>query len=124
MIGPPAATVIIIVLLTAFLYRLIFLEEAQLREAQGEAYARYCASVPRLIPRLTTSRLAPSETRPNIMFGLVTELGSLGFVVWIGYLGVMNPQRPTGTFFLLFYAAIALFIIGGVVNRRMARRYG
>jgi protein-S-isoprenylcysteine O-methyltransferase Ste14 len=121
MIGPPAATVIIIVLLTAFLYQLIFLEEGQLREAQGEAYARYCAAVPRLIPRLTPAQLTASEKCPNIIFGLITELGTLGFVVWIGYLAVANPERPTIVFIVLFYIAIALFGIGGVVNRRMAR---
>ncbi len=120
MIGPPATTVIVVVLLTAFLYRLIFLEEDQLRRAQGEAYAGYCAVVPRLIPRLTPAPLAASEERPNIMFGLTTELGSFGFAVWMGYLAIANPHGPTTVFMLLFYCAIALFIVGGVVNRRFS----
>lgn len=120
-IGPPAAMVTILVLLTAFVYRLIFLEEAQLRAAQGDAYARYCAAAPRLIPRLRAPAIPSGGQRPNIGLGLVTELGSLGFAVWLAYLPIANPQGPTIAFIVLFYIAVALFIVGGVANRRMSR---
>lgn len=120
-LGPPAATVTILVLLTAFIYRLIFLEETQLRAAQGDAYARYCAAVPRLIPRLRSPTIPSSGQSANIKFGLITELGSLGFAVWVAYIPIANPQGPTPTFIMLFYIAILLFIIGGVANRRMTR---
>jgi len=120
-IGPPAAMVTIFILLLAFVYRLIFLEEGYLRAAQGEAYARYCAAVPRLIPRLRAAKLPAGTERPNTAFGLFTELGSLGFALWIAYLPIANPPAPNATFIALFYGAIVLFIIGGILNRRMSR---
>jgi protein-S-isoprenylcysteine O-methyltransferase Ste14 len=120
-IGPPAATVIIFILLAAFVYRLIFLEEATLRSAFGEAYARYCEAVPRLIPRLWPANLPQTEQRPHILQGFITELGTFGFAVWIGYLAVVNPPGPTRAFDILLYVAILLFIIGGTLNRRMSK---
>jgi protein-S-isoprenylcysteine O-methyltransferase Ste14 len=120
-VGPPATTVIILVLLTAFLYRLIFLEEASLRSAFRDAYARYCAAVPRLVPRLWPANLPQTEQRPHILQGFITELGTFGFAVCIGYLAVFNPPGPTRAFVILFYVAILLFIIGGILNRRMSK---
>lgn len=120
-LGPPAVTLIILVALTAFLYRLILLEEAGLCATQGQAYERYCASVPRLIPRLTPVPLALTGQRPNLLYGLVTELGSLGFAIWLSYLALVNPDERSRTFIQLFYIAIGMFVIGGVVNRRMSR---
>jgi protein-S-isoprenylcysteine O-methyltransferase Ste14 len=45
--------VILIVGMTLFVLRLLFREEAELSLGQDEAYRRYCAAVPRLIPSLT-----------------------------------------------------------------------
>jgi len=121
MVGPPAATMIILVLMTAFLNRLIFLEEGHLRAAHGEAYARYCAAVPRLVPRLTPASLPASGQRPNVVMGFLTELGFVGFAVWMTYLPVVNPHGVTTTFVVLFYVAIFLFVTSAIVNRRMGR---
>jgi protein-S-isoprenylcysteine O-methyltransferase Ste14 len=117
-LGPPPATIIIIVLLSMFLYRLIFLEERYLREAQGDAYARYCAVVPRMLPRLSAPPIAPSGQHPNVTRGLITELGTLGFAIWMIYYATATPFGPNRTFVALFWAAIVLFIVGGIANRR------
>ncbi|GEM_PF-611929 len=119
-LGPPPATALILIAFTAFIYRLIFLEERQLRATQGDAYARYCAQVPRLVPRLRPGMLLETGQRPNTLYGFVTELGSFGFAVWLSYLGFVNPDERSRTFIALFYVAIALFIVGGVLNRRMS----
>lgn len=118
-LGPPAATAIILIGLTVLLYRLILLEERSLRATQGAAYVRYCAAVPRLFPRLTPAPLAQTGERPNVLAGLVTELGTLGFAIWIGYLPLVNPDERSETFLVLFYAAIVMWIVGGALNRRM-----
>lgn len=119
-LGPPPATAIILIAFITFIYRLIFLEEGPLRATQGDAYARYCAQVPRLIPRLRPGMLPETSQRPNVLYGFVTELGSFGFAVWLSYLGIVNPDERSWTFIALFYAAIALFIVGGALNRRMS----
>jgi protein-S-isoprenylcysteine O-methyltransferase Ste14 len=119
-LGPPATMAIILILLTAFLYRLIFLEEVSLRRAFGDPYTRYCEAVPRLLPRLWPANLPHTEERPHIFQGFITELGTFGFAVWMGYVGVVNPPGPTPVFYNLFYIAILLFMIGGILNRRMS----
>jgi protein-S-isoprenylcysteine O-methyltransferase Ste14 len=121
MVGPPAATVIILVALTVLLLRLISLEEGLLRAAHGEAYERYCAAVPRLIPRLNPAPLPSSGQRPNIVSGFLTELGFVGFAVWLTYLPVVNPHGVTTTFVILFYIAVFLFVASAIVNRRVGR---
>src|SRR5262249_8966972 len=45
-----------------FVYRLIFCEEAALRESQGESYLAYCRAVPRFWPALTPR--VPAGNRP------------------------------------------------------------
>jgi protein-S-isoprenylcysteine O-methyltransferase Ste14 len=119
-LGPPAATLIILAGLTALLYRLIGLEEAGLRASFKERYERYCASVPRLIPRIVPASLAQTGQRPNILYGFWTELGSLGFAIWIGYLAFVNPDERSKTFIQLFYLAIVMWIVSGILNRRMS----
>lgn len=120
-IGPPAATIIIVILLTALIYRLIFLEESLLRASQGDAYRAYCAAVPRLFPSFWPPRLPRATQSPNVGFGFITELGSFGFALWMTYLAIAGLARPNVTFVALFYLAIVLFIIGGIANRRMSR---
>jgi steroid 5-alpha reductase family enzyme len=50
--------------LTVFLLRLILREETELREHQGEAFLRYCAAVPRLLPSLSP-RVPPAGNTPR-----------------------------------------------------------
>src|SRR5262249_16342632 len=47
-----------------FVYRLIFREEAALRESQGESYLAYCRAVPRFWPALTP-RLPMGNREPR-----------------------------------------------------------
>jgi protein-S-isoprenylcysteine O-methyltransferase Ste14 len=119
-IGPPATVIIILALLSAFVYRLIFLEEAYLRSTLGEAYASYTAAVPRLFPRLPP-KLPKGEQRPRFFRGFITELGTLGFAICVSYIAVANPTGPTVTLYVLFYVAGAFFVLSGVLNRRMSR---
>jgi protein-S-isoprenylcysteine O-methyltransferase Ste14 len=119
-IGPPATMVIILALLSAFVYRLIFLEEAYLRSMLGEAYTSYTAAVPRLFPRLSP-KLPKGEQRPRFFQGFITELGTLGFAICVSYIAVANPNGPTVTLYVLFYVAVAFFFLSGVLNRRMSR---
>jgi len=120
-IGPPPVEVICVGLIVAFLMRLIFLEERYLRAAQGEPYLRYCAAVPRIIPRLNAPDLPTTGQRPDVAYGFLTELWSLGFAVAMSYLAVTSPRTQLGTFFALFYASIGLLIVGAIIDRRMAR---
>jgi protein-S-isoprenylcysteine O-methyltransferase Ste14 len=62
-----------------FTLRLIFREEADLLESQGESYRRYCAAVPRLIPSLWP-RVPPGEAKPNWRDGFDGELFMWGLV--------------------------------------------
>jgi hypothetical protein len=73
------------------------------------------------MPRLTPAPLPTSGQRPNAFYGLITELGTLGFAIWMGYVAVVNPIGPTPVFYDLFYAAIILWVVGGTLNRRMTQ---
>ncbi len=50
--------------IAVFTWRLILREESELMVAQGERYRTYCASVPRLLPRLRP-QLGPGEGKLN-----------------------------------------------------------
>jgi protein-S-isoprenylcysteine O-methyltransferase Ste14 len=86
-----------------FELRLIFGEEAFLRERLGEAYVAYCARVPRLLPALRP-RMAATGARPRwaqaalaeiFMWGMTASFATLGWqynalllercvLVWLG----------------------------------------
>ncbi len=123
-LGPLPATIIIVTLLWLFLYRLIALEERYLSAAQGDAYAQYRAVVPRLFPHLAGSTFPSSEQRPNVLRGFMTELGTLGFALWMTYFAVATPFAPNRTFFALLWVAIGLFLVSGIANRRRAQSPG
>jgi cobalamin synthase len=53
-----------VTLALVFCYRLILREERELFETQGERFAAYCRSVPRLLPSIR-SRISPSGTKPH-----------------------------------------------------------
>jgi protein-S-isoprenylcysteine O-methyltransferase Ste14 len=56
-----------------FVIRLILREEAELLRDQGEAYRRYCAAVPRLVPSLAP-RVPPAGNTPHWGQAVRTEL--------------------------------------------------
>ena len=84
-LGPPIATILVFAFNLAFLYRLIAIEERFLRAAEGDAYAAYCKTVPRLLPRLTPAPLPADSRKPDVMRGFLTELSMFGFAVAMLY---------------------------------------
>jgi protein-S-isoprenylcysteine O-methyltransferase Ste14 len=119
-LAPPPGTVLVVVLMTAFVYRLIMLEEHYLRTAWGQSYVAYCNAVPRLLPRAGGSRPQPGGDAPDFLRGFVTELGTFGFAIAMLYVAIALPRAFSGTLAALFYAAFALFVIGGYLNRRLS----
>jgi protein-S-isoprenylcysteine O-methyltransferase Ste14 len=55
-----------------FVYRLIFREESELSESQGESYRAYCAAVPRLFPSISP-RVPAAGNVPHWQDGLLGE---------------------------------------------------
>ena len=82
---PPTGALLAMVLLTVFLLRLIFGEEAFLATRLGEPYQTYLRAVPRLIPRL---RLAPPSAghEPRWLHGILAELFPIGVFVTLAFL--------------------------------------
>jgi protein-S-isoprenylcysteine O-methyltransferase Ste14 len=69
--------VVAVAAMLVFCYRLIFREEADLRDTQGEPYRRYESSVPRLWPSLAP-RVPASGAPPNWAAGFKAEFWCWG----------------------------------------------
>ena len=84
-IMPPTGALFAMVLLTAFLLRLILAEEAFLATRLGEPYQAYLRAVPRLIPRL---RGAPPRTghKPRWLHAILAELFPIGVFITLAAL--------------------------------------
>lgn len=125
MVGPPAATALVFLFNLAFVYRLIFIEERFLRATNGESYARYCKAVPRLIPRLTPADFPSDNRRPNVLYGLLTELFSLGFAVAMIWFASAVPRgggyRVGVYLWSIAVGAIVLQILLAPAARRAGR---
>ena len=100
---PPSGAVFALVMVVAFQMRLILSEEAFLSERLGEAYANYCARVPRILPSLRP-RIPASDAKPQwgraapaeiFMWGVAGSFAVLGWrydahlliqcvLVWLG----------------------------------------
>jgi protein-S-isoprenylcysteine O-methyltransferase Ste14 len=121
-LGPPVATLLVIALNLWFVYRLIGIEERFLRTAMGAPYEQYCAAVPRLFPRLTPAPLPQDPQKPNIAYGFLTELFSLGFASAMVYFAIALPYgggRNIGVaFWSIAFGAIAMQMILSPVARR------
>jgi protein-S-isoprenylcysteine O-methyltransferase Ste14 len=76
-----------------FTYRLIFREESELSESQGESYREYCAAVPRLLPALK-ARVPSAGNVPNWLDGFLGESMYWGFVVSVALLAVTLKALP------------------------------
>jgi hypothetical protein len=83
---PPSGAVFTIVFVVAFQVRLIFGEEAFLREKLGEPYARYCENVPRLVPSLRP-RVAASGASPRWGQAALAEIFMWGSAASFAVLG-------------------------------------
>jgi protein-S-isoprenylcysteine O-methyltransferase Ste14 len=77
---PASGALVCMVLLSVFLTRLIFGEEAFLAGELGEPYNAYRAAVPRLIPRLR-SPLPRLQTRPSWLRSVLAELNPIGVLL-------------------------------------------
>jgi protein-S-isoprenylcysteine O-methyltransferase Ste14 len=113
LIAPPAGAAFIVVANAVLLNALIAHEEPLLRATFGEAYERYCASVPRFWPRL---RPAPAEgdLEPNFAQGLLTETFTLA--LFLGMCCFFAPM-PYG-----LYGFVAFYLFGIFSQRIFARR--
>jgi protein-S-isoprenylcysteine O-methyltransferase Ste14 len=83
---PASGAVFAIVMLIAFHLRLIFGEEAFLREKLGEPYVAYLAKVPRILPALGP-RVAASGARPRWGQAALAEIFMWGSAVSFAVLG-------------------------------------
>jgi protein-S-isoprenylcysteine O-methyltransferase Ste14 len=83
---PPSGAVFTIALVALFELRLILGEEEFLRGRLGEAYAAYCARVPRLLPALRP-RVAASGARPSWMQAGLTEIYMWGVTASFAVVG-------------------------------------
>lgn len=79
-IMPPTGALFVMVVLTVFLLRLIFAEEAFLAGQLGEPYRAYLRAVPRLFPRLRTI-LPPTAQKPRWLRSMISELNPIGVFV-------------------------------------------
>ena len=82
---PPSGALLVMALLTIFLLRLIFGEEAFLAAQLGEPYQAYLRAVPRLVPRL---RGAPPSAghKPRWLHAILAELFPIGVFVTLAAL--------------------------------------
>jgi protein-S-isoprenylcysteine O-methyltransferase Ste14 len=84
---------VIVIGMFIFTYRLIFREESELSESQGESYREYCAAVPRLLPSLSP-RVPSAGNVPNWLDGFTGELMFSGFGVSVVLLAVTLKALP------------------------------
>ena len=123
-LGPPVATVLVVLLNVWFVYRLIGIEERFLHATNGAAYERYCAAVPRLLPRATPAALPRDPRTPDLLYGFFTELFVFGFACAMIYVAIVVPsgqlQRANvgTTFWLIALGGIALQMLVSRTARR------
>ena len=99
---PPTGALFAIVLLTVFLLRLIFGEEAFLSAQLGAPYRAYLSRVPRLIPRLRTS-VARGGSKPDWLRGVLAEIMPIGVFVTLAALSWSYDNRLMGRAILISF---------------------
>jgi protein-S-isoprenylcysteine O-methyltransferase Ste14 len=77
---PPTGAVFTLVLVGAFLVRLILAEEAHLTAQMGETYQAYLRAVPRLVPRLRT-HVETGAGKPHWARAVLNELAPIGVFI-------------------------------------------
>src|SRR5438874_257510 len=92
--------VILVVGIFLFNLRLIDREEAELRAAQGESYARFMAAIPRLLPALR-ARVPASGARPHWRQALAGE----GFIISFALAVAVFAATQSLRWFYSFIAA-------------------
>lgn len=97
--------VVAVVLMTVFCYRLILREEAELQATQGEGYAQFRRTVPRLLPSLR-AKAPPSGGQPKWSAGFKAEGWYWGIAL---SLVVFTITLKLLWFFVILGLSIALF---------------
>ena len=106
---PATGALFVMVLLTAFLLRLIFGEEAFLAGQLCEPYRAYLRAVPRLIPRVRTA-LMPTGRKPHWLHALLAEINPIGIFLILAAMSWSYDNR------LMIRAIIVSFGISLVVR--------
>jgi len=113
---PASGALLAVVLITIFLLRLIFGEEAFLKARLGESYAEYLNSVPRLFPHLRGLRETwekPARSKPQWGRAVAAEINPIGvFLV----MAILSWSYDNG---LMVRAIIVSFGISIVVKALM-----
>src|ERR1700688_718182 len=106
LVTPWPVLVLVLTGVITFTYALIFVEESFLAEKQGEAYARYRAAVPRLLP--IPGKVAPDGRQPaSLRDGLRTE-AMIGFLVVVVFAialansALFHPPRALGVLYAAY----------------------
>jgi len=103
-IMPATGSLVAMVLITAFLMRLILAEEAFLSGQSGEPYKLYMAAVPRIVPRLRTS-LPRVGSKPHWLRAVLAELTPIGVFVTLAFLSWSYDSQLMGRAILIFFGA-------------------
>ena len=86
MLMPASGAIFMLVLMAVLQVHTILREEAFLRAKFGDAYAAYCAKVPRIVPSLR-ARVAASGARPHWGQAMLAEIFMWGMAVSFAVLG-------------------------------------
>ncbi|HUB28162.1 MAG TPA: isoprenylcysteine carboxylmethyltransferase family protein [Terracidiphilus sp.] len=97
---PPSGALVSLLLVTVFLLRLIFGEEAFLSAKLGAPYQAYLARVPRLLPSLRTG-ISPSDAKPDWVRGVLSELLPIGVFLAIAVVSWSYDNRLVGRVILI-----------------------
>ena len=99
--------------ITAFAYRLIFREEAELDAAFGARYRAYRDAVPRLFPALR-ARMQPAGRTPNWKQGLI----GAGYLWLVAMALVVLAASLKES---MFYATLTAAFVVRIVSTRLAK---
>lgn len=108
---------VLVVMLYLFHLRLIGREEAGLRKTQGESYAAYCATVPRLWPALRP-RVPAGGMKPRWRQAFLGEAFIWIMALAVALFAVTLNQRITFGIIFAVLAIYAIYVFGFRQRRR------
>ncbi len=85
MVMPPTGAAVVMIVLVAFLWRLILGEEAFLSTRLGEPYLAYLHAVPRIVPRLRTT-LPAAGYQGQWVNAVLAEISPIGVFITLAFL--------------------------------------
>ncbi len=118
---PASGSLFTMALLTLFLLRLIFGEEAYLSAQLGEPFEAYRRAVPRLVPRLRTT-LSRSDAKPSWVQAVLSELTPIGVFFSIAVFSWSYDNRLMERTILIAFGAslVAKALMPGLRREREA----